>query len=283
MGYARNGNARIGGFRIAIQVPARIGKGAMKYYIYISDAKVDMLLPQIPHDTRRKIATEIGFDLKVLSAKRKSETDIDDNRVTRLEAVVSFIREYGNLGTVDEPDEYFEGNLPLCLGPLQCDVESHTEPSVVYFAGRSTRTIVGLGGSARHMIGNTSCSPIPWRGSDTWIIHDYLEYHLRKRLSQGTEKVGDHIRNDFRRRVKKANRGAVRDDLLQGVDEIDFNAGTILESAAGVYNSMEGPVQQLEFIAKRLQYGRFQSEYFEELYGTPQMLVGTPLYVAMAE
>jgi hypothetical protein len=43
----------------------------MKYYLYISDAKVDMLLPQVTHKAEKKTSTELGFDLKVLSAKYK--------------------------------------------------------------------------------------------------------------------------------------------------------------------------------------------------------------------
>ncbi len=35
-----------------------------KYYIYISDAKMDMLLPQVPHGLKKKVATE--FKLKRL-------------------------------------------------------------------------------------------------------------------------------------------------------------------------------------------------------------------------
>jgi hypothetical protein len=29
----------------------------MKYYIYISDAKVDMLVPQLPHDIKKKVVS----------------------------------------------------------------------------------------------------------------------------------------------------------------------------------------------------------------------------------
>jgi len=35
----------------------------MKYYTYISDSKIDMLLPQIPHEVKKKMATKFGFDL----------------------------------------------------------------------------------------------------------------------------------------------------------------------------------------------------------------------------
>jgi hypothetical protein len=44
----------------------------MRYYIYISDAKVDMLLSQIPHEQRNKIATELKLDFK--TAKRVSKS-----------------------------------------------------------------------------------------------------------------------------------------------------------------------------------------------------------------
>ena len=66
----------------------------MQYYVYISDSKVDMLLPQIPHDIRKKVATEWKLDLKVFGSTRKEEHETEDNRIARLEAVSSFIEEF---------------------------------------------------------------------------------------------------------------------------------------------------------------------------------------------
>jgi hypothetical protein len=43
-----------------------------------------MLLLQIPQDKKKKLSTEFKIDLKVLSASRKTETEADDNRITRL-------------------------------------------------------------------------------------------------------------------------------------------------------------------------------------------------------
>ena len=85
----------------------------MKYYLYVSDAKVDMLIAQIPHDTRQRIANEFKIDLKIVSASRKTDRTAGDNRFARLETVVGYIREYGNVGSVDEPDEYIEGSLRM--------------------------------------------------------------------------------------------------------------------------------------------------------------------------
>jgi hypothetical protein len=41
----------------------------MKYYVYISDSKVDMLLPQVPGALKQTIAAKLGFDIKILSGE----------------------------------------------------------------------------------------------------------------------------------------------------------------------------------------------------------------------
>ena len=103
----------------------------MKYYVYVSDSKVDMLLSQIPHEVKKKIAAEFKFDLKLLSVSRKSETESEENRFSRLDAVVTFIRQYGNLGSSDEPDEYIQDELLMRWGPYGSDPKS----PLVYFGG----------------------------------------------------------------------------------------------------------------------------------------------------
>lgn len=119
----------------------------MNYYYYISDAKVDMLLAQIEDAKAKKITSEIGFDFKVISAKRITESAADNERIARLEVVTSFIRKYGNLGTVTEPDEYIEDTLPMVMVPIG------VSPQVIYFTGQDDKTIVGMGGSMKHLIG----------------------------------------------------------------------------------------------------------------------------------
>ena len=85
------------------EVSSDSSKGILKYYLYISDAKVDMLLPQVPLDIKKRIATKFNLDLKSLTS---SEVHSPADRIARLEAVVSFVQKVGNIGTVDRPDEY---------------------------------------------------------------------------------------------------------------------------------------------------------------------------------
>jgi hypothetical protein len=120
----------------------------LKYYIYISDTKVDMLFPQVPHQIQKTVATEYGIDLKVLKATRKSEAHIEENRITRLEAVVRHIREHGQVGPVDEPAQYIsEADMPLHFAEIR--------DRYIYFYGETAKTLIGLFGSAKHLLGAT--------------------------------------------------------------------------------------------------------------------------------
>jgi hypothetical protein len=232
----------------------------MKYYVYVSDSKVDMLMSQIPHDTRKKISTELKVDLKVLGASRKAETEAEDNRFTRLHAVVSFIREYGNVGTVDEPDEYIADTLALRWGPYVDGLEKD-KTSVVYFGGSTSQTIVGLGGSSKHVIGNEGQS-YATSASVTPILMFYLDRQLglgltEQESSESTQAAFERLH--LRRVLTQSER---EDWSLRAVE------------TASQY--MTGPEQRLEFLAKRLLYG--------EVYATSKkVLLATPLYVAMAE
>src|SRR5262249_36307589 len=65
----------------------------LKYYLYVSDTKVEMLEPQI--------------------SGNRSATD----RFSRLRSVVNFLNDTGRVGTLADPREYFSGRLPMRWGP----------------------------------------------------------------------------------------------------------------------------------------------------------------------
>lgn len=118
---------------------------ALRYYVYISDSKVDMLLEQVDPAFARKRSSEVGMSLKVVSAKRKVETPASE-RVARLERVVRDLDDHYDVGTVDDPGQYFRGRLKLRWGSLD-------NAPVVYFSGSTERTVVGLGGATGHVVG----------------------------------------------------------------------------------------------------------------------------------
>jgi hypothetical protein len=226
----------------------------VKYYIYISDAKVDMLFAQVPHDIKKKVATEWKMDLKLLSASRRVETEGEDNRIARLETVVDFIRDYGNLGSVDEADEYVEDTLMLRWGYYGFHDENNP---VVYFGGETEKTIVGLGGSTKHLIGNSGLSGAHSH-SATPLVLNYLSKELG--LPEGTsnpEWVPARIREIF----------------------------TPIKAVELATRQMRGVQQNVDFMAKSLVYGPAKIYNHDPAHrgcDARSVLVATPLYVAMA-
>ena len=77
-----------------------------------------MLLPQIPHDTKRQIANEFKIDIKIFGAARRTETETEENRILRLETVAEHIYTNEDVGTPDQPETYFVGTLTMRWGPL---------------------------------------------------------------------------------------------------------------------------------------------------------------------
>lgn len=115
-----------------------------------------MLLPQIPLKAKQKITSEIGFDIKILSGKIKTERDSLDDRVSRLLVVERYLRDTQRIGSLREPAPWisdaqevdfgilpspggmvgFIGHIRLYLFPLGRFVGAHS--------WRSTRTCPAL-------------------------------------------------------------------------------------------------------------------------------------------
>jgi len=124
-----------------------------RYYLYVSDSKVDMLLQQVDPGFARKRSTEVGVNLTFVSAKRRVEVEASDP-VVRLERLVQHLDDHYDVGTVDEPGQYIRGRLPMRWGPLPSG-----QASLVYFGGSTEHTIVGLGGASRHVWGTSAPTP----------------------------------------------------------------------------------------------------------------------------
>lgn len=112
---------------------------SVRYYHYISDTKVDMLLsqvdPAVAHDER--------------------------NQVARLERVLRHLDDHDEVGTVAAPGRYFRGVLPMQWGPMA----TPSGKGLIYFGGRTDDTIVGLGGSAGQLVGANAAPDQYFRNS----------------------------------------------------------------------------------------------------------------------
>jgi hypothetical protein len=213
---------------------------SFRYFVYISDSKVDMLLQQIDPGATRKRTAEVSVDLKVLKGKRGVQDAVGADRTERLERVVRHLTDFGDLGSVDEPGQFFWGLLPLRWGPL---IGADGFP-LVYFGGRTEATVLGLGGSRRHVFGAPPTGEL-----DSPLSRSQLPSLL------------DGI-------VKQPEIAAA----VTGEDDGDAEACHTVHRAT---IDLRGPAQNMEFIAKRLLHGTTADG--------DSVLLGSPLYVALVD
>lgn len=212
-----------------------------RYYLYISDAKVDMLLGQIDPAFLRPRTIETGLSLKLFSARQSTEAP-PPGRTARLERVLRHLDETGQTGSVDEAGPYVHGVMPLQWGHLPGPAGG----ALVYFGGRTGRTILGLGGAGSHVL--TSNPP---------QTQDFAPSSAPTLLAGLASAMA--------------------------ADNVEIAADQ--PSLAWVHTAgrmLRGPRQTMEFVARRLLAG---PSPYPEIDGRPgmQVLLGSPLYVALAD
>jgi hypothetical protein len=213
----------------------------LKYFLYISSSKIEMLYPQISDELKKKKANEWKIDLKFLSYSRKTEKEPHNTQQARLEAIIDTLDQQEKIGTIEGPREYFRGQFKMRWGIYADTGRPNEEPPLVYFGGTTADTIFGLGGSSRHVIGFRGAGNTGSRS-----VTPYLIAHLLKGL----------------------------DIPNKGWDAFGPNEDTeshTLEAIAAATDYLTGPELQMQFVAKTLIVGKWKGK---------KVVLGTPLYVA---
>jgi len=192
---------------------------------------------------------EVEADLKVLKTKfAKAPTEL--TLFEKATLVERFISAQDDLGTVDHHGRFFAGELEMSWGTV---VEG-----LVYFAGSTDKTALGLGGSVRHLVGAPP-SDFPLIGSELFMMY-------------------------------RALASVIKDDSAEPTDEPNETALRAVERFA---RGRGGPTQRVRFVAKRLLYGPAATKS-RSLLGElsniepperpqPQaVLLGSPLFVSLA-
>jgi hypothetical protein len=125
----------------------------LRYYIYISDSKLDMLFDQIDQNLLKQISAEVRVDLKLLSVTLRNAKDPAPGRMDKLRIVEHFIDKHHHVGTIENPGhEYFRGQMNMRWGWLGEDG--------VWFQGSQAdgSHCVGLAGSRHHVLGELRTS-----------------------------------------------------------------------------------------------------------------------------
>ena len=241
----------------------------MKYYIYISDTKVDMLYPQVPQPLLKKITSSLNIDVKLLGAEVNigaKGNPSDETRYAKVKIVSEYIEKHLDVGSVDAPSTYFKGTLPMRWTQRTAFGD---DLRVVYFGGTTSRTVVGLGGSVKYVLGNASSEPYSYNRyisfSSLPAIYKLLRFEYVLYLAAHK--------------------------LL--FPNIEMPKGLMLTMAAYfTTHKIHEPEQQFEFLAKTLVHGPVDKHLtnkhlirrtYEPDLDIPQtyVVLGTPIYVAI--
>jgi hypothetical protein len=228
---------------------------SMKYYVYVSDSKVDMLYDQLP---RGFLGWLRGVNLSVgpvgggITGKREA------TRFDRLRRVVSYLRSRGEVGTLDEPKGYVAGVLSMWWGPY--GHSQHGNDGVVFFGGETERTILGLGGSMHHIIGNVA-GPVIHSHSATPVLISALVEELQLPPSEWMYE------------------GPLGPEELRQDESWERDVILAVELAERQH---QGPPERLEFVAKVLLSGKARDSSIDDS-EKKWVILGSPLYVARAD
>lgn len=223
----------------------------LKFFLYYSDLKMDMLHEQISSKQHKRVSIEWKIDAKVASVVRRSEVDKRLARYEKLQTVVKALENADAIGTIDEPRAYFRGELRMRWGLFQDTGRPEDTPPLVYFGGKTRRTIFGLGGSSCHVLGLQGATSTGGRSSAPYLVGALL-----KGLGINTKGW---------------------DSFGEAYESTEYNVMTAVSCAT---HTLRPPDQQLEFVAKTLVQGRVR----HALYTKDKRLnciLGTPLYVAL--
>ena len=123
---------------------------ALRYYLYVSDTKLDMLFEQIDPGVLKRISAEVKVDLKLASITLRGADNPGPTRTAKLQVVERFIDKHHNVGTIQQPgQEFFRGQMEMQWGWMGANERG------VWFQGNDfdDSQYVGLGGSRHHVLG----------------------------------------------------------------------------------------------------------------------------------
>lgn len=218
----------------------------MRYYLYVSAAKVDMLYGQIPPKLLRRLAVEAKVDLKVVSVAVQSPR-ADTSTYDRLDIVEAYLDREFDVSWMSEPTAWFRGDLGLRIAGYG-DADGPT-----LMTGRDGDTVVALIGSAHHLIGYQAAPDMHRVGFSGLPSISRL---LQNIPPEWEDQFGVRWRGG-----RMPNRESVEHEVLR------------------VAESLTVPPMYCEFLARRLMRSTVTREDGKEL----TILIGTPLYVAMSD
>lgn len=155
----------------------RSANPVFRYYIYISQTKLEILVPQIPASHLRSLEAEIKINVAAFSAGvRKPASAPSPELAAKTKVLTDYLeKQEGWVGTVASPGRYVKGVAPLQYGVIRNHQGVAAE--LAFFGGNVDGVKVGLIGSPASLIG---------AAADTAANHS-LNYYMLSFLRSAAE------------------------------------------------------------------------------------------------
>lgn len=234
----------------------------LRYYIYISQTKVEMLLPQVPAKRLRSLEADIKVNAGVVAAGVKTTPATPAPELAAKAQVISdFLdKQPGLVGTLTNPASFVRGAASLRYG---C-VGGEYAPLAVFGGAVDGGMKLALIGSTRSLVG------APTDLGDDHSLNAYVRFFLLEEVS-GDPQVAtkSSIGPAARYLGIRIHRPDIDDDDKSSLVELEaqvYQAATDRVLAPGVLPPVS---HQMEFLARVL----FHDDH---------VLAATPIYVALA-
>ena len=235
----------------------------MKYYVYVSESKINMLFEQIGRHEREDKSRSLEFDIKIFKGKFENSKGVPENKFTKLNAIIKRLEKEKLIGSVTENYPYIKGCIQMTWGTLAAPKLS--ESPISFWGHWSDNLTLALSGSKYHLLGEQrgSCTDsgssapaiLSWLVRELEILrtnfpHEYVSFW--ERADKGSEEIPDYLSNDHK----------IADTIFEAVKR------------------MIGDKSKYEFIAKVLK--RF---HWKNMPAGQEgfIILATPLYVALVE
>ena len=135
----------------------------LRSYLYISDAKVDSLLPQASRRVQRRLRsstrkTETRLAIGAIGARGElrtaKESERSSNRIERLEQAERLVRHSEPTGSIADDKHWIDDEIIMRWGLVYSPPGDPVRgPLAVTFVGQRDRQVLALGGSVHHVMG----------------------------------------------------------------------------------------------------------------------------------
>jgi hypothetical protein len=221
----------------------------MKYYCYISNAKLNMLFPQIPRRFLDGLSGELSVNVGLIKTTLK-DRGLTPTRLSKLEVVSQYIENNLDVGHLAAKHSYIKDTLEMhtVFAPERgIALFTHYSPPETVADGFNA---ILLSGSLKHVIGMESVETLI-SNSNTFTIVNELEAMSEKQ--------------------KSIERQLVIDNRI--ADQTVYQP-TYIDAILRWSSFKKGPVQKYEFLAKTL---------VADAKGDDRVLLATPIYVSLVD